>query len=71
MPVGTIKFFNNEKGFGFIAPDNGETDVFVHISALQSGGALEKGTKVEYDLGEDRRTGRTRPRTSAFSSFFT
>ncbi|WP_349963358.1 cold-shock protein [Rhizobium sp. ZPR3] len=60
MPVGTIKFFNNEKGFGFIAPDNGETDVFVHISALQSGGALEKGTKVAYDLGEDRRTGKMR-----------
>lgn len=60
MPVGTIKFFNNEKGFGFIAPDNGETDVFVHVSALQSGSALEKGTKVAYDLGEDRRTGKIR-----------
>lgn len=60
MPVGTIKFFNDEKGFGFIAPENGETDVFVHVSALRSGGSLEKGTKVAYDLGQDRKTGKTK-----------
>ncbi|SCB39072.1 cold-shock protein [Rhizobium hainanense] len=60
MPVGTVKFFNNEKGFGFIAPDDGGVDVFLHISALQSNGSLDKGTKVAYDLGQDRRTGESK-----------
>ncbi|WP_168878888.1 cold-shock protein [Rhizobium sp. P28RR-XV] len=56
MPEGTIKFFNDEKGFGFIAPDDGGKDVFVHVSELRSGGSLAKNTKVSYDLGQDRRT---------------
>lgn len=58
MATGTVKFFNDDKGFGFIAPDNGEPDVFVHVSALRHGGSLTKGDKVSYDLGQDRRTGK-------------
>ncbi|NLS21278.1 cold-shock protein [Rhizobium sp. P40RR-XXII] len=56
MPEGTIKFFNDEKGFGFIAPDDGGKDVFVHVSELRGGGSLAKDTKVSSDLGQDRRT---------------
>lgn len=59
MPTGTVKFFNTEKGFGFITPDGGGTDVFVHASALR-GAALRDGDKVDYDLGEDRKTRKTK-----------
>ncbi|WP_026622772.1 cold shock protein (plasmid) [Ensifer sp. WSM1721] len=60
MPTGTVKFFNQDKGFGFITPDNGGADVFVHISAVQSGNALRDGQKVSYDLGQDRKTGKSK-----------
>lgn len=57
MPqTGTVKFFNNEKGFGFIKPDGGAKDVFVHISAVQASGmpALTEGQKVSFDVEPDR-----------------
>lgn len=60
MAIGTVKFFNQDKGFGFITPDNGGPDVFVHISAVQSGGPLQDGTKVSYDIGQDRKTGKSK-----------
>lgn len=59
MPSGTVKFFNDDKGFGFITPENGGTDVFVHVSALR-GGSLREGDKVSYDVGQDRKTGKSK-----------
>jgi len=60
MATGTVKFFNNDKGFGFITPENGGQDVFVHVSALQGGGSLREGQKVSYELGQDRKTGKAK-----------
>lgn len=60
MAIGTVKFFNQDKGFGFITPDNGGQDVFVHISAVTSGELLKDGTKVSYELGQDRKTGKSK-----------
>jgi cold shock protein len=60
MATGTIKFFNDEKGFGFITPENGGQDVFVHVSALQRGGSLSQGDKVSFELGQDRKTGKSK-----------
>ncbi len=56
MPSGTVKWFNNKKGFGFIVPDEGGSDVFVHISAVERSGmqALNEGQKVSFDLAPDR-----------------
>ena len=61
MATGTVKWFNSEKGFGFIAPDHGSTDVFVHISAVQRAGlnGLTEGQKVSFELTQDRRTGKS------------
>ncbi|WP_306840241.1 cold-shock protein [Neorhizobium huautlense] len=59
MATGTIKFFNGEKGFGFITPETGGQDVFVHVSALQRGGSLREGDKVSYEIGQDQRTGKS------------
>ncbi|MBY3432720.1 cold-shock protein [Rhizobium laguerreae] len=59
MPTGTIKFFNNDKGFGFITPESGGQDVFVHVSAV-NGGSLREGDKVSYELGQDRKTGKAK-----------
>lgn len=60
MPVGTVKWFNATKGFGFIRPEDGSKDVFVHISAVQRAGlqTLREGQRVQYDLtpGRDGRT---------------
>lgn len=60
MINGTVKWFNSQKGFGFIAPDGGGTDAFVHISALESAGIsdLREGQKVGYDLVPDGKTGK-------------
>ena len=57
MPVGTVKFFNSDKGYGFIAPDDGSTDSFVHISAVERAGmgTLNKDQRVKYELETDRR----------------
>jgi CspA family cold shock protein len=56
MPSGTVKWFNPEKGFGFIVPDEGGNDVFVHISAVRDAGmqTLDEGQKVTYELEENR-----------------
>jgi CspA family cold shock protein len=60
MARGTVKFFNPGKGFGFIAPDDGAADVFVHISAVERSGlgALNDGDIVEFELEQDRRSGK-------------
>jgi CspA family cold shock protein len=60
MDKGTVKFYNDQKGFGFIAPDNGGKDVFVHATALERAGmsGLREGQKVAFDTQEDRRTGK-------------
>jgi cold shock protein len=57
MATGTVKFFNNEKGFGFITPTTGEKDVFVHFSNVEGDGfkSLEEGQQVEFDLAEGRK----------------
>lgn len=56
MAVGTVKFFNSQKGFGFIAPETGGKDVFVHISAVERSGfsGLNDGQKISFDLERDR-----------------
>jgi CspA family cold shock protein len=61
MPVGTVKWFNAQKGFGFIQPDNGGSDVFVHISAVERAGMnnLNEGQKVNFELVADKRTGKS------------
>lgn len=60
MNTGIVKFFNATKGFGFIAPDNGGTDVFVHISAVERSGlhSLSEGQKVSFDVVKDARNGK-------------
>jgi CspA family cold shock protein len=57
MTTGTVKFFNTSKGFGFIAPEDGSKDVFVHISAVQASGleTLSDGQKVTFDIEPDKR----------------
>jgi CspA family cold shock protein len=61
MNTGTVKWFNSQKGFGFIQPENGGTDVFVHISAVERAGlsTLNEGQKVNFDLVADRRSGKS------------
>ena len=60
MQVGTVKFYNTQKGFGFIQPDDGGKDVFVHATALERAGmrGLAEGQKVAFDTAEDRRSGK-------------
>lgn len=57
MPIGTVKFFNADKGYGFIAPEGGGSDAFVHISAVQAAGldTLNQDQRVSYELVEDKR----------------
>ena len=57
MPVGTVKFFNENKGYGFIQPEGGGNDAFVHISAVERSGmrTLRENQRVSYDLEQDRR----------------
>lgn len=54
MANGTVKFFNDEKGFGFITPDEGGKDIFVHVSAVTAG-TLQDGDKVTYEVGEGQK----------------
>jgi cold shock protein len=54
METGTVKFFNEEKGFGFIAPDNGGNDLFVHASGIEEG-PIADGDKVEFEVGEGKK----------------
>jgi CspA family cold shock protein len=60
MSTGTVKWFNSQKGFGFIQPDDGSKDVFVHISAVERAGIsdLREGQKVQFELTTDRRSGK-------------
>ena len=60
MDTGTVKFYNDQKGFGFITPDDGGKDVFVHSTALERAGmrGLSEGQKVSYDTEADSRTGK-------------
>lgn len=57
MPIGTVKFFNEDKGYGFIQPDGNGNDAFVHISAVQSAGmqTLDRDQRVSYELEQDNR----------------
>jgi len=57
MPIGTVKFFNDQKGYGFISPEDGGSDAFVHISAVERAGmrTLQKEQRVSYELEQDRR----------------
>ena len=61
MTKGTVKWFNDQKGFGFIQPDDGGKDVFVHISAVERAGLriLNEGQKIAFDVVADRRTGKS------------
>ena len=61
MNKGTVKWFHNQKGFGFIQPESGNKDVFVHISAVERAGmsTLNEGQKVTFDIVADRRTGKS------------
>ena len=61
MAIGTVKWFNSTKGFGFIQPDQGGQDVFVHISAVERAGlnGLNEGDKISYEIVADKRSGKS------------
>jgi CspA family cold shock protein len=61
MSTGTVKWYNSQKGYGFIQPEDGSRDVFVHVSAVERAGlyGLNEGQKVTFEAVEDRRTGKT------------
>ena len=61
MATGTVKWFNDQKGFGFVQPDDGSKDVFVHISAVEAAGlrTLKEGQKVSFEIVTDKRTGKS------------
>jgi CspA family cold shock protein len=60
MATGTVKFYNAQKGFGFIQPDDGSKDVFVHVTALEAAGmrGLVEGQKISFDVQSDQRSGK-------------
>ena len=60
MSIGTVKWFNTQKGYGFLQPENGDKDVFVHISAVERSGlgSLHEGQKLSYELQRDQRSGK-------------
>ena len=61
MATGTVKWFNEQKGYGFVQPDDGSKDVFVHISAVEGAGlrTLKEGQKISFEVVADKRTGKT------------
>jgi cold shock protein len=61
MATGTVKWFNTQKGYGFVQPDDGGKDIFIHISAVEQAGlkGLKDGQKLSFELITDKRTGRT------------
>ena len=61
MPTGTVKWFNTTKGYGFVQPDDGGKDVFIHITAVQAAGlqGLDDGQRLNYELETDEKRGRT------------
>jgi CspA family cold shock protein len=61
MAIGTVKWFNPTKGYGFIQPEDGGTDVFVHISAVERSelGTIDEGDRVAYDIEKDKRSGKS------------
>ena len=61
MATGTVKWFNDQKGFGFVQPDDGSKDVFVHISAVEAAGlrTLKEGQKISFEIVTDKRTGKS------------
>ncbi len=61
MTIGTVKFFNTTKGYGFIQPEDGASDIFVHISAVERAGlrTLVEGQKVSFEVVQDRRSGKS------------
>ncbi|MET9884904.1 cold-shock protein [Streptomyces sp. NPDC006430] len=67
MPTGTVKWFNSEKGYGFISPEDGSADLFVHYSEIQSNGfrALDENQRVEYEVGQ----GAKGPQATSVRSF--
>jgi CspA family cold shock protein len=60
MTIGTVKWFNTQKGYGFIQPEDGSKDVFVHISAVERAGmrSLQEGQRVNFELERDQRSGK-------------
>ena len=60
MPTGKIKMFNEDKGFGFIIPDDGSVDVFFHVSALREGDEITQGKVVTFEMGVDPKSGKTK-----------
>jgi CspA family cold shock protein len=60
MPIGKVKMFNDEKGFGFIRPDDGSNDVFFHVSALREGDDVTVGKAVTFEAGVDPKSGKTK-----------
>ena len=60
MPAGKIEMFNENKGFGFIKPDDGGVDVFFHVSALRDGDEVTEGKVVNFEMGVDQKSGKTK-----------